>query len=147
MNRNKIELTDNVMEILVKMSEGNPGALNAMGDILKNHQKIDPQAMLGGMGLILAFDDMGIYGTDIYVLYSDKCEKNLRKLCVLMRVNQLGFLSSSKVLEMAKDQRRQINLSEEEFTELDKKVCEQLEDFQKPKSENVTKKQEKVFAT
>lgn len=127
----RIQLTDPTMDIIVKMSDGNMGATMAIMDIIEQHEQIDPQAMLGGIGAILALDDMGIYGTDIYVLYSDKCQKDVRKFLVLMRANQLGFLSQCKLKEMSSDQMMQINLTVEELTELDNKVCEQLEGFKK----------------
>lgn len=127
----KISLTDKPMEIIIKMSDGNPGVAAAIMDIVENHQGIDPQSALGWLGPVMDFDAMGIYGTDIYVLYSDKCNKDVRQLIMLMRARQLGFIGESKIVEMAKDQCYKINLTEEEFMELDKKVCDKLEDFMK----------------
>ena len=50
---------------------------------------------------------------------------------MLIRSVQLGLLSESKLQELGADQRREINLTDEEFSNLDKKVCERLKDFQK----------------
>ena len=77
-------------------------------------------------------DTWEIYGSSIYILWNDRCDRDVRKLLMLIRATQLGFFSHTKLQQMAADQRRTINLTEEEFTELDKKVCEQLEDFAKP---------------
>ncbi len=127
----RLELTDNGVDMLKKMSEGNPGAVNCMMSILEEHDKIDPQAVLGGIGAILSLDTFEIYGTDIYILYSDKCDKNVRKMLMIMRATQLGLFSHRRLQEMAADQMREINLTTEEWEDLDSKVCEQLKEFAK----------------
>jgi len=105
----RIELTDSPMDALIKMAEGNPGAAVAMMDILKQHDEIDPQAMLGGLGTIMILDTWGIYGSSIYILYSDKCDRNVRQLLMLLRATQLGFFSHTKLQQMAEDQMRSVN--------------------------------------
>lgn len=127
----RIKLTDSVMDSLVSMSEGNPGALTAMMDLMKKQNSIDPQSALGELSPIFSFDTHGIYGSSIYVLWSDKCDRDARKTLMLLRSVQLGFLAESRLQELASDQSRQINLSTEEFEDLDKKVCAKLEDFQR----------------
>lgn len=130
--RPRLELTDTSTDCVMKMAEGNPGAITALMEILTQHNAIDPQAAMGGMGAILILDTWEIYGSSIYVLWSDKCGKDVRKLLMLMRATQLGFFSQTKLQEMAADQGFKVNLSDEEFTELDEKVCNALEDFKKP---------------
>jgi hypothetical protein len=130
--KNKLQLTDTAMDVMVKMSDGNPRALMAIGEIMKNAEKIDPQAFMGGIGALMSLDGHGIYGTDMYVLYSDKCGRDVRRMLMLMRATQLGLFSHLKLKEMAADQSRQVNLTEDEFVELDHKVCEQLVDFERP---------------
>ena len=127
----RIKSDDNVQDILIKMSEGNPGALAAMMEILEKHNEIDPQAAMGGLGAILILDTWGIYGTEIYVLFSDKCGKDVRKMLMLIRATQLGLFPQSRLNEMARDQSFRINLTDDEFKDLDTKVCEQLSGFQK----------------
>ena len=127
----RLELTDNAMSSMVKMAEGNPGAAMAITEIMANAEKIDPQAFAGGIGVLLSLDGYGIYGTDIYVLYSDKCDRNVRRMLMLLRATQLGLFSHLKLKEMAADQMRQVNLTEDEFVELDQKVCEQLTEFER----------------
>jgi len=127
----RIELTDSGMDALIKMAEGIPGAVVAMTEILKHHNSIDPQAVMGGMGAILILDTWEIYGSDIYVLYNDKCNKDVRKMLMIMRATQFGLFSQTRLQEMAADQRHQINLTEEEWSDLDAQVCEKLKDFQR----------------
>jgi len=127
----RLELTDNTMSALMKMAEGNPGAISAMMEILEKHDSIDPQAMMGGLGAIMLLDTWEIYGTDIYILFNDKCNRDVRQLLMLMRATQLGHFSDVKLKQMAADQMREINLTDEEWTDLDDKVCSELDQFAK----------------
>lgn len=127
----RIELTDTGMDALVKMAEGNPGAIQAMMDIMEKHDQIDPQAAMGALGAIMILDTWEIYGTDIYILYNDKCGRDVRKMLMIMRATQLGMFSHAKLKEMAADQMRSVDISDEEWQGLDDQVCERLEDFAK----------------
>lgn len=126
-----IELNDTIVDVVSKMSEGNPGAITAMMVMVSKTEAIDPQDAMGNFGPLAMLDSWEIYGSDIYVLYNDKCDRDVRKMLMLMRATQLGYFSHFKLKEMASDQMRQINLTEEEFDKLDDKVCEQLTEFKK----------------
>lgn len=127
----RIELTDSVMDVFVKMADGNPGAISAMMDIHQNAEVIDPQAAMGGLGAILLLDTWEIYGSSIYILWNDKCDRDARKFLLLQRMCQLGFLSTSKLQAMAADQMRKVNLTEQEWSDLEEKVLDQLDQFQR----------------
>lgn len=127
----RIQLNDNMMSIFTKMSEGNPGAAQALMELYEKSSSIDPQSALGPVSGILSLDTHGIYGTDIYVLWNDKCDRDARKVLVLLRAVQLGFMPESKLQEMAGDQMRKINLTEQEFSDYESQVCERLEQFQR----------------
>lgn len=88
-----IDLTDTALSAMVKMSQGNPGAAVALAALYKNSPKIDPQAM-EGIGPILLLDSFGIYGSHIYVLYNDICDRNITKMITVLRACQLGFFSA-----------------------------------------------------
>lgn len=128
----RLDLSDTGMDVIIKMADGNPGAITAMMAIMEKHDEIDPQAIMGGMGAIMILDTWGIYGTEIYILWNDKCNRDVRQMLMLMRATQMGMFSHTKLKEMAADQMREVNLSDEEMAELDEKVCEQLEDFARP---------------
>jgi len=128
----RITLEDNAMSAMVKMAEGNPGAVQAMMEIIEKHDSIDPQAFMGGLGAIMILDTWGIYGSSIHVLFKDKCGFDVRKMLMLMRATQLGFFPEERLRELSADQTRQVNLSQEEIDELDAKVCAELSDFKKP---------------
>jgi len=127
----RLTLTDNTMSMTLKMSDGNPGAVSAIMDIIEKHDAIDPQAAMGGLGAIMMLDTWEIYGTAIYVLYSDKCGRDVRKMLMIMRATQMGLFSRDRLQQMAADQMRSVNLDDEEWYALDEKVCGQLEDFAK----------------
>ncbi|MBL4893251.1 MAG: hypothetical protein JKY59_00030 [Emcibacter sp.] len=125
----RIEMTDTTMDVLVKMSDGNPGALTAMMEILEKHDAIDPQAAFGGLGAIMLLDTWEIYGTDIYILFSDICNRDIRKLLLLMRATQMGDFSHTKLQSLAADQTRQATIDDDEWKKLDDLVCEKLTEF------------------
>ena len=134
----RIKIDDTIMDIFTKMSEGNPGALSALMMVYNDGEKIDPQAFMGGLGNIMLLDTFEIYGTDIYILFNDKCNRDVRKLIVLLRATQLGLFPQTRLRRMAGDQARMVNFEPHEFEELDGRVCAELEEFQKPAKERVT---------
>ena len=94
MSTERIKLGDNTMSVVIKMSDGNPGAMDAVMRLLKPNN-IDPDNILGGLGMVLLMDTYGIYGTDIYVLYNDICDRNLPKMVAVLRATQMGMFSSN----------------------------------------------------
>ena len=127
----RIKLEDSMLELIAKMSDGNPGAVMSIMQIIEKHDKIDPQAVMGGIGAIMILDTWEIYGTDIYILFNDKCDRDVRTMLMLMRATQLGFFPHTRLKEIAADQMREINISDEEMASLDKQVCERLDQFAK----------------
>ncbi len=128
----KLNLTESSLEVVIKMSDGNPGAAQAVMELMDANPIIDPESVLSHFGTVVLLDDHGIYGSDIYVLWSDKCGRDTRRFIMLTRAVQLGIFDYKKFKDMSEDQARKINLTEEEFIALDEKVCERLEHFQKP---------------
>lgn len=127
----RIKLTDSFMDMVVKMAEGNPGAVDCLLTMSAKTPKIDPQSAFGAFSTAMSLDTHEIYGSDIYILYNDKCGRDARKMCLLLRAVQLGIIPESKLKDMASDQMREINLSGGEWADIDSKVCEQLDQFQK----------------
>ena len=93
MSEIRIEGIDSVIDIMSKLSEGNPGALVAMIEMYEKNPNIDPQDITKGLGPLLSLDSLGIYGTDIYILHSDICEKNVVHTLACLRAVQLGIFS------------------------------------------------------
>jgi len=126
----RITMGDSTENVVKKMSEGNIGAMNALMIILKNNERIDPYDAFGGLGPILTLDIYGIYGTDIYVLYSDICEKNISHMLAVLRAVQLSMFSQ----DVLKDACSRQDYSGKEMIpviELYDRVKKRLTDFDK----------------
>ena len=123
--KTKIDFNDSMMEMLIKMSEGNPGALTVCLNILKNGKQIDPDNMMGGFSEILSLDILGLYGSKIWMLFKDVCESDLSKMLAVLRGWQLGMLSETQVRHAVENHGAGINV-----TDICAKVVERLPNFQ-----------------
>ena len=81
--RKEIDMMASTMDFLVAMSEGNPGAINVL------MQMMDKSEM--GLLDILSLDDMNIQGTQIWIGYKDYCGQDIDKFieCVRNRDNDM----------------------------------------------------------
>lgn len=125
----RIQLNDTSMSAISKMAKGNPGAVSAMMSCLLD-TKTDPDMFMGGLGNILDLDTLGIYGTDIYVLWSDICNKDTPKFIAVLRATQLGFITGDILRDVAGRQ----DYSWKDMIDVEdlyKKVCERLPNFDK----------------
>ena len=128
---NRIQLKDTGQDILIKMANGNPGAISAMVSMIENGKTIDPDSIFGPLGAIISLDIYKIYGTDIYILWNDICEKDISKVLMLLRATNFGFFPESKLKEMTHDQTRSINISKEDWDKLLIKLRIELPNFAK----------------
>ncbi len=67
----KLKPDDTLQETMFKMSEGNPGALAVLIRMLQKGED--------GLIPILILDDMGIYGSKIWVGYKNDCGMDIDK--------------------------------------------------------------------
>lgn len=91
----RLDLTDSIVSMIVKMAEGNPGAATAMSAMVEKGYGIDPQAWGGGISAVFCLDSWGIYGHRIWMLYKDVCGQNVEKTLAVIRACQLGLLGVS----------------------------------------------------
>jgi len=89
----RIKMGDTLTQTVMKMTDGNPGAAQAMIMMLNCNAKIDPESALGQFSGMVSLDSFGIFGTDIYVLWSDICGKDMPKMLAVLRSVQLGFFT------------------------------------------------------
>jgi len=80
----KITIMDDLKNAVSKLSEGNPGAINACCLIIKEGHSVYPY--INGVEYIKALDTLGIYGTDIYVFWNDICQRDLAKMIAMLRI-------------------------------------------------------------
>jgi len=94
----KLDLNDSVEDIIIKMSEGNPGAISVCMMMYTKGGAIDPDALFGGLGGVLSLDSLGIYGSKIWMLFKDVCKQDLVKTSAMLRAWQLGFVPKATLL-------------------------------------------------
>jgi hypothetical protein len=92
-NNTRLKLDMSLMDIIMILSEGNPGAVSVLAQIIKEAPKIDPQDAFGGLGCLLALDTHGIFGPRIWMLYKDVCNQDLTSMLAILRADQLGQLA------------------------------------------------------
>ena len=79
----KVTGTDTIENALYKVSEGNPGALTALVELTKS----------GNVGHVLFLDTLGIYGSDVYVLWNDVCGRDVKRMIRILNAVQDGAFS------------------------------------------------------
>ena len=66
---------DSNVEIVQKLSEGNPGAMSVVCNILKKSETNIDLIMY-----LLVFDSLEVYGAKLYMLWNDCCDRDFDKL-------------------------------------------------------------------
>lgn len=131
MSQDRIQLTDTTIDMIVKLSEGNPGAATALAELVKNASRIDPESALGPFGPMMALDNLRIYGSGIHILFVDICNRSPRTMIMLLRAVQMGFMGVRELVNVTREETRGLGLSLERIAELDKLVCAELVEFEK----------------
>lgn len=85
MNREPLDLRMTVKEVIVTMCEGNPGALNVLCSCVEKQ---------GDMAVVTFghLDDLDIRGDEIWVGYSDYCNKDLDRFIECVCHREQGFI-------------------------------------------------------
>lgn len=80
----KITMFDDLTSAVTKLCNGNPGAINACCHLIKDGAHVYPYT--DGCEYLITLDTLGIYGTDIYILWSDICQRDLAKMIAMLRI-------------------------------------------------------------
>lgn len=128
--KERIQLGQTLVQSMTLMAEGNPGAIKALLEVMNKTDKIDPDSALGGYGPMLQLDSYGIYGSEIYILYSDICNRNLPQMIAVLRAVQLGFFKR-EVLKDAVSRQDRTGKDLVPVEDLYLKVIEALPEFNK----------------
>lgn len=91
--KERITLGMNLIETIMAMSDGNPGAATVIVSITKQAAAIDPDDAFGWLGVLSDLDDRGIYGSRIWQLYKNVCHEDLSIMLAILRADQLGQLA------------------------------------------------------
>ena len=88
MSNEKITGDMSIMDMMMVMSEGNPGALTVLMQMMQ-----DPRSTLD----ILLLDSLDIRGSKIWMLYSDSCNKDMGKFERTLMVLRSGAFSTEVI--------------------------------------------------
>ena len=113
----RIKLTDTMADVAYKMSEGNPGSLNVIVDLMDKADAIDPDCGFP-MLHILGLDTLGVYGPRIWMLYKDVCKEDLKNVVIVMRAHQMGLLPIEVLKERIYHTRGHAGFSPLDFDDL-----------------------------
>lgn len=90
--KERITLEMNMQQAIFALSDGNPGAITVLVNILK----ADPTE---GFFKLLNFDSFGIYGSKIWIFYKDVCGENLDKMLSVLDEVRSGKLSEDELFD------------------------------------------------
>ena len=88
----RFELTMSVEDVLMKMADGNPGALSCLIEFMN----ADPISALNSMMIL---DDLDIYGTKVYILWNDCCGRDINKFKETIKRFWLGEFTKEQIHE------------------------------------------------
>ena len=91
----RIDVEDNIMTVVMKMSEGNPGCMQFLMQFIKTI----PEATM----FILHFDSLGLYGSRLYMRWNDCCGRDCEKVAEVMRKRCAGELTGEEILNHVSD--------------------------------------------
>jgi len=94
-HQERITLDDTFMNIVMKLSRGNPGAVTVCAKLMSDRN--DPDCFLGPLGNFLSLDTHGIYGSDIWVLFKDVCDQRILGVVTILRAVQLGLCTEREM--------------------------------------------------
>lgn len=84
----RIKATDNIGDVVWKMCEGNPGAMNVALAMIQED-----------FHLLLMCDTIGLYGSKLYMFSNDCCGDDMQKVKNVIRAWQRGEISSEEIHE------------------------------------------------
>ena len=76
--RESIRFDMSLLDVLVLMSEGNPGAITVLNKVLEAQPEM-------GFLTLLSIDDMNLRGSQIWVAYKDHCKEDILLFLELIR--------------------------------------------------------------
>lgn len=92
MNNNlRINASMTVIDAIIAMCEGNPGALDCMMQMMESYNE--------AMHDILLFDSLAVYGEKIYMLWNDCCSRDMSKFRKTIQAIRAGRISEEELHE------------------------------------------------
>lgn len=106
----RIKLEMSMMDMIVSLSEGNPGAVSALVQLIKTAPIADPDSALGALGPLCSLDTLDCYGSNIWRLFKDVCGQDVHKMLGVLRSCQLGYVSGETIMWAIEGDRGALNI-------------------------------------
>ena len=91
----KLAISDSKMDMIMKMGNGNPGAMNIIMNMLDG----DMDKTSKNVMLLCHLDHFEVYGSDLYVLFNDVCHQSPGDFEYLIRAAQMGLVTKEQLHE------------------------------------------------
>ena len=88
MGNEKITANMTIMDMIVVMSEGNPGAISVIAQMMQ-----DPHSILD----IILCDSLDIRGSKLYMLYNDCCGRNIAVFNRTLKMLRAGIFTMEQI--------------------------------------------------
>ncbi len=95
----KILLTDKFDDVILKLSEGNPGAVTTCLEIINAKDSDISQSI----PIFLILDSMELYGSNLYMLWNDCCDRNIEKVLKVVDGYCHGKISNEDINQRIKN--------------------------------------------
>ncbi len=95
----KINLNDKFSDIIIKLSEGNPGAMTTLFEIMK----VKKNEEISCISTFLVIDTMELYGSHLYMLWNDCCNRDINETLNVINNYQLGKITNIDINERIKN--------------------------------------------
>ena len=128
----RLNMEMSLMDMIIDVAEGNPGAAVAMVECAKIATVVDPTSFMGPFTAVLPLDELDIYGPRVGMLYKDVCNYDASDMIAVLRAVQLGYLTPEELSSMIDGRYLRENIDDRQHVHaLRAKVEERLPEFQK----------------
>lgn len=92
----RIRPNSTVAQTLVDLAEDDMSAVLVLSELYRSGE-IDPDSVMGGLGALMLFDRLGLYGPAITTLYKSLCDSSPVRTLAVLRATQLGLVDGERV--------------------------------------------------
>ena len=93
----RIAISDDLVTALQKMSEGNPGAINVIMQLVEKTDELYVGQGFAPFECVSRLDKLAIYGPSIWILYKDICHQRIELVFKMLHANVKGILSDADI--------------------------------------------------
>jgi hypothetical protein len=89
----RLSLDMSAKDAIAALAEGNPGAMVAIGALMRDAKIVDPDHIFTVWAPAFALDTFGVYGFRIHMLLKDACKGDTTKCLAVLRAWQFGIVA------------------------------------------------------